>query len=76
MYSISIQPPIIAMLVLIFLMLLDVLVGIYLWDTVTLLRRGVGIKDVLITYIVKLLLYVMVYLFITLNIVLIYTDLK
>lgn len=75
MYSISIQPPIIAMLVLIFLMLLDVLVGIYLWDTVTLLRRGVGIKDVL-TYIVKLLLYVMVYLFITLNIVLIYTDLK
>lgn len=64
------------MLVLIFLMLLDVLVGIYLWDTVTLLRRGVGIKDVLITYIVKLLLYVMVYLFITLNIVLIYTDLK
>lgn len=75
MYSISIQPPIIAMLVLIFLMLLDVLVGIYLWDTVTLLRRGVGIKEVL-TYIVKLLLYVMVYLFITLNIVLIYTDLK
>lgn len=75
MYSISIQPPIIAMLVLIFLMLLDVLVGIYLWDTVTLLRRGVGIKDVL-TYIVKLLLYVVVYLFITLNIVLIYTDLK
>ena len=63
------------MLVLIFLMLLDVLVGIYLWDTVTLLRRGVGIKDVL-TYIVKLLLYVVVYLFITLNIVLIYTDLK
>jgi len=44
MYSISIQPPIIAMLVLIFLMLLDVLVGIYLWDTVTLLRCGVGIK--------------------------------
>ena len=42
MYSISIQPPIIAMLVLIFLMLLDVLVGIYLWDTVTLLRRGVS----------------------------------
>jgi len=75
MYSISIQPPIIAMLVLIFLMLLDVLVGIYLWDTVTLLRRGVGIKDVL-TYIVKLLLYVMVYLFITLNVVLIYVNLK
>nr|DAS25586.1 MAG TPA: hypothetical protein [Bacteriophage sp.] len=75
MYSISIQPPIIAMLVLIFLMLLDVLVGIYLWDTVTLLRRGVGIKDVL-TYIVKLLLYVMVYLFITLNMVLIYVNLK
>lgn len=75
MYSISIQPPIIAMLVLIFLMLLDVLVGIYLWDTVTLLRRGVGIKDVL-TYIVKLLLYVMVYLFITLNVVLIYANLK
>nr|DAM76908.1 MAG TPA: hypothetical protein [Caudoviricetes sp.] len=75
MYSISIQPPIIAMLVLIFLMLLDVLVGIYLWDTVTLLRRGVCIKDVL-TYIVKLLLYVMVYLFITLNVVLIYANLK
>lgn len=75
MYSISIQPPIIAMLVLIFLMLLDVLVGIYLWDTVTLLRRSVGIKDVL-TYIVKLLLYVMVYLFITLNMVLIYVNLK
>lgn len=75
MYSISIQPPIIAMLVLIFLMLLDVLVGIYLWDTVTLLRRGVCIKDVL-TYIVKLLLYVMVYLFITLNVVLIYVNLK
>ena len=75
MYSISIQPPIIAMLVLIFLMLLDVLVGIYLWDTVTLLRRGVGIKDVL-TYIVKLLLYVMVYLFILLNMVLIYVNLK
>ena len=75
MYSISIQPPIIAMLVLIFLMLLDVLVGIYLWDTVTLLRRGVGIKDVS-TYIVKLLLYVMVYLFITLNMVLIYVNLK
>ena len=75
MYSISIHPPIIAMLVLIFLMLLDVLVGIYLWDTVTLLRRGVGIKDVLI-YIVKLLLYVMVYLFITLNMVLIYVNLK
>lgn len=75
MYSISIQPPIIAMLVLIFLMLLDVLVWIYLWDTVTLLRRGVGIKDVL-TYIVKLLLYVMVYLFITLNMVLIYVNLK
>jgi len=75
MYSISIHPPIIAMLVLIFLMLLDVLVGIYLWDTVTLLRRGVGIKDVL-TYIVKLLLYVMVYLFITLNMVLIYVNLK
>jgi len=75
MYSISIQPPIIAMLVLIFLMLLDVLVGIYLWDTVTLLRRGVCIKDVL-TYIVKLLLYVMVYLFITLNMVLIYVNLK
>ena len=75
MYSISIQSPIIAMLVLIFLMLLDVLVGIYLWDTVTLLRRGVGIKDVL-TYIVKLLLYVMVYLFITLNMVLIYVNLK
>jgi hypothetical protein len=75
MYSISIQPPIIAMLVLIFLMLLDVLVGIYLWDTVTLLRRCVGIKDVL-TYIVKLLLYVMVYLFITLNMVLIYVNLK
>lgn len=75
MYSISIQPPIIAILVLIFLMLLDVLVGIYLWDTVTLLRRGVGIKDVL-TYIVKLLLYVMVYLFITLNMVLIYVNLK
>lgn len=75
MYSISIQPTIIAMLVLIFLMLLDVLVGIYLWDTVTLLRRGVGIKDVL-TYIVKLLLYVMVYLFITLNMVLIYVNLK
>lgn len=75
MYSISIQPPIIAMLVLIFLMLLDVLVGIYLWYTVTLLRRGVGIKDVL-TYIVKLLLYVMVYLFITLNMVLIYVNLK
>jgi len=75
MYSISIQPPIIAMLVLIFLMLLDVLVGIYLWDTVTLLRRGVGIKDVL-TYIVKLLLYVMVYLFIILNMVLIYVNLK
>lgn len=63
------------MLVLIFLMLLDVLVGIYLWDTVTLLRRGVCIKDVL-TYIVKLLLYVMVYLFITLNMVLIYVNLK
>lgn len=75
MYSISIQPPIIAMLVLIFLMLLDVLVWIYLWDTVTLLRRGVCIKDVL-TYIVKLLLYVMVYLFITLNVVLIYANLK
>lgn len=75
MYSISIHPPIIAMLVLIFLMLLDVLVGIYLLDTVTLLRRGVGIKDVL-TYIVKLLLYVMVYLFITLNMVLIYVNLK
>ena len=75
MYSISIHPPIIAMLVLIFLMLLDVLVGIYLWDTVTLLRRGVGIEDVL-TYIVKLLLYVMVYLFITLNMVLIYVNLK
>lgn len=75
MYSISIHPPIIAMLVLIFLMLLDVLVGIYLWDTVTLLRRGVGIKDVL-TYIVKLLLYVMVYLFIILNMVLIYVNLK
>ena len=75
MYSISIHPPIIAMLVLIFLMLLDVLVGIYLWDTVTLLRRGVGIKDVL-TYIVKLLLYVMVYLFITLNMVLIYVNLR
>jgi len=75
MYSISIQPPIIAMLVLIFLMLLDVLVGIYLWYTVTLLRRSVGIKDVL-TYIVKLLLYVMVYLFITLNMVLIYVNLK
>nr|DAK76166.1 MAG TPA: hypothetical protein [Bacteriophage sp.] len=75
MYSISIQPPIIAMLVLIFLMLLDVLVGIYLWDTVTLLRRGVCIKDVL-TYIVKLLLYVTVYLFITLNVVLIYANLK
>ena len=75
MYSISIQPPIIAMLVLIFLMLLDVLVGIYLWDTVTLLRRSVCIKDVL-TYIVKLLLYVMVYLFITLNMVLIYVNLK
>lgn len=75
MYSISIQPPIIAMLVLIFLMLLDVLVGIYLWYTVTLLRRSVGIKDVL-TYIVKLLLYVMVYLFITLNMVLTYVNLK
>nr|DAY36395.1 MAG TPA: hypothetical protein [Bacteriophage sp.] len=75
MYSISIQPPIIAMLVLIFLMLLDVLVWIYLWYTVTLLRRSVGIKDVL-TYIVKLLLYVMVYLFITLNMVLIYVNLK
>lgn len=53
----------------------DVLVGIYLWYTVTLLRRSVGIKDVL-TYIVKLLLYVMVYLFITLNMVLIYVNLK
>ena len=63
------------MLVLIFLMLLDVLVGIYLWYTVTLLRRSVGIKDVL-TYIVKLLLYVMVYLFITLNMVLTYVNLK
>ena len=75
MYSISIQPPIIAMLVLIFLMLLYVLVGIYLWDTFTLLRNAVSVGDA-IRYTIELLLYVMVYLFITLNIVLIYTDLK
>nr|DAK81515.1 MAG TPA: hypothetical protein [Caudoviricetes sp.] len=75
MYSISIYPPIIAIVFLVFLMLLDVLVWIYLWDTGKSLRHVVGIKEVL-TYIVKLLLYVMVYLFITLNIVLIYTDLK
>lgn len=75
MYSISIYPPIIAIVFLVFLMLLDVLVWIYLWDTGKSLGHVVGIKEVL-TYIVKLLLYVMVYLFITLNIVLIYTDLK
>lgn len=75
MYSISIYPPIIAIVFLVFLTLLDVLVWIYLWDTGKSLRHVVGIKEVL-TYIVKLLLYVMVYLFITLNIVLIYTDLK
>ena len=74
MYSISIQPPIIAILTIIFLSLLVILVGISIYDSVTKYKDSNTIRGRL-EVVFGMVLESSFFLFLLLNIVLLYSNL-
>ena len=74
MYNISIQPPIIAMLAIIFLLLVAILVSISIYDSVTKYKDSNTIRGRL-EVVFGMVLESSFFLFLVLNIVLLYSNL-